>query len=231
MGANSDNPILNDVAEGEDVSNTFTCLHFSWYCRSATSGHTVPPAIHPLTLTQQNKKRTNHHQMVPYTSKEVTLHQDEYRNLCDAFEEFFLWMDAKLRQYLPQLHEEIAMYADILPGNSASPSYPFSGFVINFNVTTKVHRDHGDLHACLVLPIGRFKGGEVCMAEPGLVTRIQSGDIIIFKSWRISHFNLPYTGKRASLVCHSDRAGLTWVKDRMGWKGHSYFDDEDANDE
>ncbi|OSD07737.1 hypothetical protein PYCCODRAFT_1352482, partial [Trametes coccinea BRFM310] len=135
---------------------------------------------------------TNHHQMVPYVSQEVTLHQETYQNLCDAFEDFFLWMDEKLRQYLPQLHEEIAVFVDILPGKTASPSYPFSSFVINFNVMTKVHRDHGDLLACLVLPIGCFRGGELCLAEPGLVAKRHSGDVAIFQSFRISHFNLPY---------------------------------------
>ena len=117
----------------------------------------------------------------------------------------------------------------MLPGSTRPPAYPFSGFVINFNVSTKGHRDGKDLKACLVMPIGTFQGGELCLAEPGLVIPLGSGDVFIFPSCLITHFNLLYTGMRASMVCHTDKEGTRWSYDRNGWEAHPYFADSSCN--
>ena len=116
------------------------------------------------------------------------------------------------------------MFVDVLPGATSSPAYPFSGFVINFNVSTKVHRDGKDLAACLVMPIGTFEGGEIVLVEPGLVLSMRSGDILIFPSCTISHLNLHYVGRRGSLVCHTDREGVEWVQKNLGWVGQKGVD-------
>ena len=92
--------------------------------------------------------------------------------------------------------------------------------MVNINVSTKVHRDGKDLRACLVMPIGSFVGGDLALVEPGLVVPLRSGDAILFPSCDFSHFNLDYVGRRASLVCHTDAAGMQWVDDRLGWERH-----------
>lgn len=115
------------------------------------------------------------------------------------------------------------MYADILPGKAACPAYPFGGFVINLNVCTRAHRDWKDMDLCVVIPIGDFTGGELCLLEPGLVLAVRPGDMVIFPSHKITHFNLHYIGKRASLVLHSDRDGAQWVKNRNGWASNHYM--------
>jgi len=61
------------------------------------------------------------------------------------------------------------------------------------------------------------------MMEPGLVLRLRSGDAVAFPSHKVTHFNLNFKGKRASLVFHSDKAGLAWCEDGNGWKGNKYF--------
>ena len=114
------------------------------------------------------------------------------------------------------------MFAEVLPGETDAPAYPFSGFVLNINIATKVHRDGKDLRACLVMPIGTFTGGELVLVEPGIVLPLQAGDIVVFPSCTISHFNLHYTGRRASLVCHTDASGMSWVKDTLGWATNAY---------
>lgn len=53
--------------------------------------------------------------------------------------------------------------------------------------------------------------------EPGLVLDLKNGDVVIFTSKDISHFNLHFTGKRASLVFHSDKCFKAWVKNANGW--------------
>lgn len=115
------------------------------------------------------------------------------------------------------------MYADLLPGKDASPAYPFAGYVLNVNVCTRAHRDFKDMLLCVVIPIGDFVGGELCLLEPGIVLELRSGDMVIFPSHRLTHFNLHYTGQRASLVLHSDRDGAQWVKNRNGWERNRYM--------
>ena len=95
--------------------------------------------------------------------------------------------------------------------------------MINMNVATRVHRDEGDLSLCFILEISDCKGGELCLMEPGLVIELRNGDGVAFCSNKITHFNLDFKGKRASLVFHSDRAGLAWCKDGNGWKGNKFF--------
>ncbi len=60
------------------------------------------------------------------------------------------------------------------------------------------------------------------MFEPGIVLGLRNGDVVIFPSAAISHFNLHYKGMRASIVLHSDKRGMEWAADRNGWD-HNIF--------
>ena len=128
----------------------------------------------------------------------------------------------KLQQLLPNNYEILGQFVDILPCEEPSPIYPFAGFVINLNVATRVHRDYMDDSICVVISISDSIGGELCILELGLVVCLRSGDAIIFKSSQLTHFNMHYQGRRASLVFHSDKMAERWVKDRNGWK-HNIF--------
>ncbi|KAF9032118.1 hypothetical protein BDZ89DRAFT_596516 [Hymenopellis radicata] len=114
-------------------------------------------------------------------------------------------------------------YIDFLPGCPQPSVYHFGGVVVNFNACSRGHRDHGDQNICLVLSAHEGTGAELVMEEPGLVVRTYTGDSLVFQSCRITHFNLHYTGKRASIVFHSDRDGSAWAKDRNGWGNKTYF--------
>ncbi|KAJ3015543.1 hypothetical protein NUW54_g1012 [Trametes sanguinea] len=229
LGGDDSNRFLCDIQDWKESGQEFSCLHFAFWSRNATQGHNVLRDLHPMTLKQSMKSHTNHHQMMPYLSKELILNQEVYNNLCNAFEDPFIWLERKLRAQLPEFYSELQIVADVLPGHSSAPAYPFTGFVININVSTKAHRDWGDLSGCLVMLIWCCKGGDLCLEEPGLVVPLRSGDMVVFQSQSMTHFNLQYTGKRASLVCHSDSAGTAWVNDRMRWQGHSYFDDDSCD--
>lgn len=104
-----------------------------------------------------------------------------------------------------------------MPDNQHAPTYPFLGFVLNLNVSTEAHRDKRDLRACMVLDVGEHSEGDLVLYEPGLVVPLRNGDLIIFPSDKITHFNLHFEGIRASVVLHSDGNGTTWAKDRNGW--------------
>ena len=129
----------------------------------------------------------------------------------------------KLKHYLPNEVEVISADASILPSGGTSIVQPFLGFVINMNVVTRAHRDVKDHHLCLVMPIGDFKDGELCFFESGLVIPLSHGDIIVFASRDITHFNLHYRGRRASFVYHTDNAITDWTKFFNHWGENKYF--------
>src|ERR1700678_177724 len=114
-------------------------------------------------------------------------------------------------------------YIQILPGNDSPPYSPFLSMAININVATKAHRDPMDKAVCLVLALTNGTGGGLVLHEPGIVADLKNGDIIIFKSSKITHFNLHYTGFRASIVLHSDKEFDRWVENRNNWQDHNYF--------
>lgn len=101
--------------------------------------------------------------------------------------------------------------------------HPFTGFVVNFNVTTLVHRDQKDKEVCIVFQFSDCEGGSLVLVEPGLVVHLRHGDGIIFRSHKISHFNLDFKGERVSLVFHSDRHMDDWLKDRNGWMHNTFM--------
>ena len=96
-------------------------------------------------------------------------------------------------------------------------------------MSTKGHRDGKDLAACVVLPVGRFVGGGLCLKEAGLVLPLGSGDFVVFPSSKITHFNLHYIGTRISVVCHSDGEGKRWSKAKGGWSDNVYFGGNEAD--
>jgi hypothetical protein len=38
--------------------------------------------------------------------------------------------------------EIVGQFAEVLPADGECPAAPFAGFVINFNVATRIHRDN-----------------------------------------------------------------------------------------
>lgn len=130
----------------------------------------------------------------------------------------------KVQTHFPHTYSELERYSQILPGNEHSPVHPFAGYVVNINVATRIHRDLQDQDICVVL-VGSndCEGGQLVLEEPGLVLDMQSGDIVIFPSHQISHFNMHFKGKRASIVLHSDQKGKEWVHDRNGWQHNTFM--------
>ena len=104
-----------------------------------------------------------------------------------------------------------------MPAGTLPAVYPFQSWVLNLNVATKAHRDRKDYRLCLVIPVGRFKGGELCMVETGLILEIQSGDVAVFPSSDITHFNLHFKGKL--FYFSSDFNLISFIQA----KGHLWF--------
>ena len=130
----------------------------------------------------------------------------------------------QLSQVIPAETKIFAQFADVLPADGDSPVYPFGGFVLNFNVATKIHRDPKDKGFCVILVISEeCGGGELCLEELGIKCNLRNGDVIIFRSHKISHFNMHFEGERASIVLHTDGDGDSWVKFRNHWKKNLFM--------
>jgi predicted 2-oxoglutarate/Fe(II)-dependent dioxygenase YbiX len=91
---------------------------------------------------------------------------------------------------------------------------------VNLCACTPAHRDKGDLRLCVVMPFGDFEGGELVLYESRLVIAAKAGDIIIFPSCSVTHFNLHFVGERGSLVLHTHRAAEHWIETFNDWDGH-----------
>ena len=96
--------------------------------------------------------------------------------------------------------------------------YPFTKLVVNMGVQTQGHTDPKDNDLCVVVPFGEWKGGELCLYQPGVVLELQPGDMVAFPSNRIAHFNLEMSGLRGSLVMATDVSVNTWKETRNYWK-------------
>jgi hypothetical protein len=128
-----------------------------------------------------------------------------------------------MKRLLPEEFEILDAYIQVLPGKDYPSFAPFLSVAININVATKAHRDVMDKRICLVLALTDAVGGGLVLHEPGIVVDMDNGDMIIFKSSKITHFNLHYIGLRASIVLHSDKGFDRWVEDRNNWQNNHYF--------
>ncbi|TFK66319.1 hypothetical protein BDN72DRAFT_899963 [Pluteus cervinus] len=200
----------------------FAALHFSFYNRYSVHGRDYDPKQDPSTI-QNNKKKVNTAQFIPRASRDLLNHPAKYGLLQQMLAPVFTWIDKTVEKYLPEEHEDLRKFTESLPGNTVSPASPFSGFVINLNVTTQVHRDWNDQSICVVTIISKCEGGELVLVEPGLVLDLQVGDTVIFPSSRLSHFNMHFKGYRASLVCHSDKHATAWTEFRNHFWYHALF--------
>lgn len=123
----------------------------------------------------------------------------------------------------PKTASSLREWIEVLPNNASSPARPWSGVVVNANIATRAHRDKGDKRFCMVLVISDCQRGDLVLHELGLVIACRNGDASIFRSVGLTHYNLDFDGKRASLVFHNDRAGDRWAKDANGWIENIYF--------
>lgn len=130
-----------------------------------------------------------------------------------------------MKELLPDDYKNMSAFVDLLPACAFSPVYPYSGFVFNINVSTRMHRDSKDKGMCLVMPFfsDTTVGGELCILELGLVFRLRPFDAIFFRSGDLTHFNRHYVGERGSFVFHSDATADRWVESRNGWDHNIYL--------
>jgi hypothetical protein len=94
--------------------------------------------------------------------------------------------------------------------------------VAEFNINLNVTHNYIDNNICVVAAISDCIGGGLCLLELGPIVDWHCGDLIIFKSSELTHFNMHYQGWQASSVLHSDKRADIWVENGNGWK-HNIF--------
>ena len=120
-------------------------------------------------------------------------------------------------KHLPDYSIELEESIQVLAGSENPASPTFLGLVVNINAKCIAHRDSCDKRYCLVIPFGEFEHGELVLYELGLVFELRNGAIFLFESPFITHFNMPYTGYRGSLVLHTDASIRHFLADHNGW--------------
>ncbi|KAJ6487210.1 hypothetical protein C8R47DRAFT_518002 [Mycena vitilis] len=199
---------------------SYLSCHYTWYARFGEKGHDAPQdADHMNNVQRDDGARVNFGGRIPHESREMLDNLPEFAILADAYSDIFDYIRI-LQERSPDEYEGLRIFADVLPMNASSPAYPFGGFVLNLRASTWGHRDHGDKTLCVVIPFGRFVGGQLCLYELGFKFDLRMGDVLIFPSCDITHFNMHFTGKRGTLVLHSDRQGDEWARDCRGWGGY-----------
>ncbi|KAF8871014.1 hypothetical protein CPB84DRAFT_1830233 [Gymnopilus junonius] len=191
--------------ESEGINNIFGALRASWYLRFAKNGFSNPPRVEGKGKKRRGKdkisqehtkiakcfikdfhylgmellllqifyttegwlKTCQHKPECPRLSKEIKDNQEVYQMLLDALHLVFEWIYAT--HAVPSKQHNV-------------PVYPFTGFILNVNVSTHMHRDTGDKDICLVLVISDCIGGELVLVEPSVILRMRSGDVVVFPS-------------------------------------------------
>ncbi|PPR03551.1 hypothetical protein CVT26_006107 [Gymnopilus dilepis] len=209
--------------KSEGSSNKFDALHIKHYAKFGKKGYGTPIYADPSTLQRDGRRPVNTSLNVPRFSQEAKDNPEICKMITEALQPAFDHIRVRLEQFFGQQFEELELFVNHLPNCGVSPVYPFAGYVLNINVSTRIHRDFGDKDICLILVICDCLGGEVVLVEPGIVLRVRNGDMIIFPSKDISHFNKHFIGRRASVVLHTDGQSKGWVEDANGWKDNRCF--------
>ncbi|KAJ7253460.1 hypothetical protein C8J57DRAFT_1519188 [Mycena rebaudengoi] len=198
----------------------YLSCHYSWYARYGEKKAYIPTMSSVKTSVKTAVMSTSRNEG-PYPSKDILKNPSEYFILAEAFTDFFELLRVALKSYLPDEYDEISIFAESLPFGASSPAYPFAGFVLNISACTWAHRDLKDKRLCIVLPMAEFQGGQLCIYETGFSFDLRMGDVLVFPSCDLTHFNLHFSGMRATLVLHSDRNGDDWASEgRSGWAAH-----------
>ncbi|EGO30648.1 hypothetical protein SERLADRAFT_412378 [Serpula lacrymans var. lacrymans S7.9] len=161
------------IASSSKEAAPLQSLHFSSYNCYTTKGKDAPTNVHPRYLVQEDGRRVNYSQMLPYPSGDIQKFPSLYNNLQKVFSGALSWIEVLVKKSLPDEYATLAKVIDILPGQPRSSVSPWLSWVVNINLCTEAHRDIGDSNICLILPIGSFQGAELVLLEQGLVVGSQ----------------------------------------------------------
>jgi hypothetical protein len=225
--------------------------HYSWYTQygekvcivlisrlllmRAVKAHGAPKGVHPNNVQHKHHGRVNIKQRVLYQSKDILKSPVKYFILAEAFTDlfeggkysfpcyfnsnYFISFSLKVTSLTNMTRSASLLNPSLL--EPLPPAYLFGGFILNISACTWVHHDVKDKRLCIVLPMTDFLGSQFCLYETGFSFDLQMGDVLIFPSCDLTHFNLHISGMHATLVLHSDCNSDDWAGDSCsGWAAH-----------
>ena len=110
-----------DSASLSSEEATFEALHFSWYNQHCTNARSLrifswksmsihflqrngaPDNVQPAMLKRAGCSRTNHHQFIPYMSKDITDHAQVYQLVKKILRDVFDWLAEKVSTLMSQV--------------------------------------------------------------------------------------------------------------------------------
>ena len=107
--------------------------------------------------------------------------------------------------------------ASHLPCVTQNPFHPHTTLAVNLDAETYLHTDDMDLISCIVSPWGDFIGGELVFPGLKLIISLTPFTFCDFPSHFLEHMNLEYSGKRGSLVFHTDRTSKNYHANYNDW--------------
>ncbi|KAJ6535545.1 hypothetical protein B0H19DRAFT_1322533 [Mycena capillaripes] len=216
--------MMSAILEGEvyEVDSSlgdhqYCATHKTIWSRYMEQGDGAPEDVHPNFVQKEGVQKTNYSQRAPLPSQEMKEEPEETEQLSEFIQLVTLIIELHLKKHLKKEYDHIRVFTTRLPLNERSRAHPFGGFVINIAVSTRGHRDAGDKIFCVVIPFGKWEGGELGLYETGFGFRLRPWDAIIFPSGDITHFNQHFKGIRFSLILHSDKHGDQWIRFHNGW--------------
>jgi hypothetical protein len=171
-------------------------------------------------LQNAKAKKVNHTQCIPHIPAQACKDILSYENFMLALQPTCPIFSQLLQTHLPEEYNNLATYCNLIPYSYTPPTHAFHGVVANLQVATNSHKDVPDDAICIIMPWGFYTGGECVFEEVGLVIDLPSGSGVTFPSYGVTHYNLHFTGWRASTVCHSEKEGCSWVQHKNGWYEH-----------
>ncbi|KAJ7575932.1 hypothetical protein C8J56DRAFT_1062797 [Mycena floridula] len=217
--------ILEDdfcYVEDGAVLEHFSATQMIFYNRYGAKGSKDRLDIHPSYNHTIGNTVLRSMQSLPYESNFIQ-ENPEGAKIRDTV---FPIVQRVVRYVLSTCHisenNELEITVEHMPFNTSPGAAPFTGYIININVTTDGHIDPSDRNLCVVVPFGDWEDGELVLYQLGLVVDLKPLDILIFPSSRITHFNLRHKGKRGSVVMSTNKEFDSWVENQNGYQGKNF---------
>ncbi|KAJ7201927.1 hypothetical protein C8J57DRAFT_1543611 [Mycena rebaudengoi] len=207
--------------DSSQANYNYEAIHVTIYNRFAEDGSEAPlDNEHPDYLSREHVTRVNWGQRIPHSSEETVKNASACESLAGILTDICLFVKENMFHHRRGVSKKLDFYISFLPGNRQCPYAPFGGVVINMGGCSEAHADELDLeNHCVVMPFTKnCVGGALALHEVGLILDLHSGDMVVFLSARITHYNLHFKGKRASLVFQSDSSLKKWAN-ANGWNG------------
>ncbi|SJL12761.1 uncharacterized protein ARMOST_16192 [Armillaria ostoyae] len=139
-----------DTSNHKDYS--YYCWHGDWWNRYTEDTICLKALVHIILCEKVEQLSTFKSNIFQDVMMFVSMHMSLFvMAACFGINN---GVPQQLRKLLPDVYAELMVFVDHLPLNEHTPSYPFSGFVINIGVAMNSHHDSFDKIIYMAIPFG-----------------------------------------------------------------------------